>query len=83
MLPTKMPFGPRRNFVDRYGQTIGVEVDEGDAEVDLSWDEEPVNTVGSRHVPRSALTPDQADDLADQLHAAAAYIRDHGLEPHD
>lgn len=77
-----MPFGPRRRFEDRYGQTVGVEVDEGDAEVDLSWDEDPVNTVGSRHHPRSALTPDQADDLADQLHEAAAYIRDRGLEPH-
>jgi hypothetical protein len=40
-----------------------------------------VNTVGSRHHPRSALTPDQADDLADQLHAAAEHARQ--LTPHD
>jgi len=77
-----MPFGPRRAFADEYGQTVGVDVDEGDADIDLHWDEDPVNTVGSRHHPRSALTPDQADDLADQLRAAAAYIRDNGLEPH-
>ena len=79
-----MPFGPRRAFADRYDQTVTVDVDVGDAEVDLHWVEEPINTVGSRHHPRSALSPDQADDLSDQLRAAAAYAHDPGatVEPY-
>lgn len=72
-------FGRRAAFDDEYGQRLEVNVDEGNADVDLSWDD-PVNTLGSRHQPHSALTPDQADNLAEQLRAAAAYAR--GLEPH-
>ena len=61
-------FGPRHNFADQYGQVVTVDVDEGDAEVDLNWIED------GRYV-NSALTPDQADTLAEQLRAAAAYAR--------
>lgn len=60
-------FGQRRGFLDRYEQRIEVDVDVGDAEVCLQ--------VGHTMTGLSALTPDQADDLADQLHAAAAYAR--------
>lgn len=71
-------FGKRRAIEDRYRQEVNVDVDEGDADVSISWFEE---VDGHSHYACSALLPDQADDLADQLHAAAAYART--LTPHE
>lgn len=72
-----MSFGPRKAITDRYDQKVQVDVDEGDADVEINW-----RAFDDGRYCNSPLSPDDADRLADQLRAAAAYIRDRGLEPH-
>ena len=69
-----MSFGCRKAITDKYGKPVEVDVDEGDADVCLSvWADAEGHAI-------SAIAPDQADDLAAQLRAAAAYARTR--EPH-
>lgn len=70
-----MSFGPRKAIIDQYGQAVQVDVDEGDADVCLTATGEPEGIL------LSSLTADDADNLAEQLRAAAAHART--LTPHD
>lgn len=70
-----MSFGRRKAILDKYGELIEVNVDEGDADVTFS--------LTQHHAPPaiSSLTADDADNMAEQLRAAAAHART--LTPHD
>lgn len=70
-----MSFGPRKAITDWYDQSVQVDVDEGDADVCLSITNYPEG------IRLSSLSADDADNLADQLKAAAAHART--LTPHE
>lgn len=72
-----MSFGARKAITDKYGQKIEVNVDEGDAEVVILVDAVPSQLT----TEVMSLAPDDADNLADQLRAAAAHART--LTPHE
>jgi hypothetical protein len=80
-------FGTHRTIEDLYGQDVAVNVDEGDAEIVLSITASidnggSVGTTARRRVSiLSSLTAAHADDLAEQLRAAAAHART--LTPHE
>lgn len=72
-----MTFGRRKAILDKYGELIEVNVDEGDADVTFSLTR-PRSESG---MAISSLTADDADNMAEQLKAAAAHART--LTPHD
>jgi hypothetical protein len=72
-----MSFGRRKAILDQYGELIEVNVDEGDADVTFSL----TRPRGESGMAISSLTADDADNMAEQLHAAAAHART--LTPHD
>jgi hypothetical protein len=76
-----MSFGARKAIIDKYGESLEVNVDEGDAEVFFALTQTGEASRATDAFAISAFTTDDADNLADQLKAAAAHART--LTPHE
>lgn len=77
----RMSFGRRKAIIDKYGEQLEVNVDEGDAEVFFHLTQLDPSAAAVPNAAISAFSPDDADNLAEQLKAAAAHART--LTPHD